>query len=178
MSLDKDVTCVSQAMFSGRHRVTAREDGSYFLDRDPNRFRHVLNYLRDGEAAALPRADDQLRAELAVEAEYYGLEGMRRMLEGAYPAYISELEGEDVIHGPLGPLRQGSVVVRGPDWKWSMQDGGPGTRGRVAAIGQLGGVPGWVQVKWPNGHFNGYGRPAIQYLSTAVSDVIQCSDAL
>lgn len=34
-------------MFSGRHRLVAEEDGSYFIDRDPHCFRMVLNYLRD-----------------------------------------------------------------------------------------------------------------------------------
>jgi hypothetical protein len=172
-------------MYSGRHRVQARSDGSYFLDRDPLRFKHVLNYLRDGDDAALPR-DAQLRAELRVEADYYGLPGMRAALEdpdhggalkgqadtGGGGAHASEVEGEDVLRGPgrMGTVRAGSVVVRGPDWKWGIQDGGPGTRGRVAAIGQLGGVPGWVQVKWPNGHFNGCVRVCAAVSMAATCD--------
>jgi hypothetical protein len=35
------------AMFSSRHQ-TARVNGAVFIDRDGLRFRHVLNYLRDG----------------------------------------------------------------------------------------------------------------------------------
>ncbi|KAI9493894.1 hypothetical protein BDB00DRAFT_821161 [Zychaea mexicana] len=34
-------------MFSGRHALEPEHDGSYFIDRDPLRFRLVLNYLRD-----------------------------------------------------------------------------------------------------------------------------------
>jgi len=36
------------AMFSGRHALTADEDGSYFIDRDGKHFGHILNFLRQG----------------------------------------------------------------------------------------------------------------------------------
>ena len=38
-------------MFSGRHDIEAMKcsDGSVFIDRDGTHFRHILNYLRDGE---------------------------------------------------------------------------------------------------------------------------------
>ena len=38
-------------MFSGRHDLKAMQckDGSYFIDRDETHFRHILNFLRDGE---------------------------------------------------------------------------------------------------------------------------------
>ncbi len=37
------------ALFSGRFRVDKEEDGTIFIDRDPELFRRVLAYLRDGE---------------------------------------------------------------------------------------------------------------------------------
>jgi len=39
------------AMFSGRHNLEYMQckDGSFFIDRDGTHFRHILNYLRDGE---------------------------------------------------------------------------------------------------------------------------------
>ena len=36
------------AMFSGRHLLNAQEDGTVFLDRDPELFSNVLQFLRTG----------------------------------------------------------------------------------------------------------------------------------
>ena len=44
------------AMFSGRHLTAIDEDGRYFIDRDGTHFRHILNFLRDGETY-LPTED-------------------------------------------------------------------------------------------------------------------------
>ncbi len=50
------------AMFSGRHELQREPDGSFFIDRDGAHFRHILNFLRDGQVdtETLPR--DQVRA--------------------------------------------------------------------------------------------------------------------
>ena len=45
-----------------------------YLDRDSTQFRHILNYLRG--SPFLPSANDDLE-ELAIEADYYGLERLR-----------------------------------------------------------------------------------------------------
>ena len=41
-----------EAMFSGRHTLTATEEGTYFIDRDATHFRYILNYLPHGRAAS------------------------------------------------------------------------------------------------------------------------------
>ncbi|MBN2875798.1 MAG: hypothetical protein JXM71_11945, partial [Spirochaetales bacterium] len=46
----------------------------------------------------------------------------------------------------------GTRVVRGKDWKWSDQDGGPGKLGTIIEAPS----GGWVRVKWDNGHENSY----------------------
>ena len=46
----------------------------------------------------------------------------------------------------------GSRVVRGPDWKYDVQDGDGS--GRV--IGPVAGEPGWVEVQWDNGNHGKY----------------------
>ena len=53
----------------------------------------------------------------------------------------------------------GSRVVRGPDWQWGDQDGGPGHVGTVVTIGRVQHVqcpPGTVQVVWDHGVSQNY----------------------
>lgn len=35
----------------------------------------------------------------------------------------------------MPPLSVGQAVVRGPDWRWGRQDGGPGQTGVVESVG-------------------------------------------
>lgn len=66
-----------ESMFSGRHAVPACQssDGSFFIDRDGSHFRHVLNFLRIGSVITLPETEVG-KEELAIEADFYGLEGL------------------------------------------------------------------------------------------------------
>jgi uncharacterized protein YjbI with pentapeptide repeats len=59
------------AMFSGRHTLRKDPDkGHVFVDRDGTHFRHILNWLRDGD---VPILKDSVYSELLREAEYYQL---------------------------------------------------------------------------------------------------------
>lgn len=64
-------------MFSGRHDVQSEPDGSYFIDRDGEHFRFVLNFLRDGalDAQALPSDRSSVR-QIICEARYYQLDAL------------------------------------------------------------------------------------------------------
>ena len=53
-------------------------------------------------------------------------------------------------------LKPGDEVVRGPDWIWSDQDGGPGTIGIVVKLDATMQEETWYIVEWPNGDKNGY----------------------
>jgi hypothetical protein len=67
------------AMFSGSgFDLTLNEDGAYFLDRDGTQFRHVLNYLRGAFDVSI--LSEGARRELRVEADFYNLEGLVRLL--------------------------------------------------------------------------------------------------
>ena len=70
-------------MFSGRHDLETMQckDGSFFIDRDGTYFRHILNYLRDGEEVieSFPKSPDVL-SELLREAKFYQLDGLVSML--------------------------------------------------------------------------------------------------
>ena len=71
-------------MFSGRHDLATMqcEDGSFFIDRDGTHFRHILNYLRDGEEAveSFPKSSDVL-LELIRETKFYQLDGLTSVLK-------------------------------------------------------------------------------------------------
>ncbi|CAN6559159.1 unnamed protein product [Malus baccata var. baccata] len=61
------------AMFSGRHTLRQDKKGYVFIDRDGEHFRHILNWLRDGE---IPKLEAAQFAELVKEAKYYQLLGL------------------------------------------------------------------------------------------------------
>jgi len=71
-------------MFSGRHDLEAMKcgDGSFFIDRDGTHFRHILNYLRDGQEVVrwFPKSFEALR-EIFCEARYYQLENLINALK-------------------------------------------------------------------------------------------------
>ena len=71
-------------MFSGRHDLETMQckDGSFFIDRDGTHFRHILNYLRDGEEAveSIPISSDIL-SELVREAKFYQLDDLASLLK-------------------------------------------------------------------------------------------------
>jgi len=50
--------------------------------------------------------------------------------------------------------RVGLRVKRGPNWKWSNQDGGPGRLGRLVESGPT--SPSWCRVQWDSGVINNY----------------------
>ena len=56
--------------------VSEMTDGAVFLDRDPDTFRLVLNYLRNKELTEINRK--QMK-DLCIEAKYFGLEGLEQM---------------------------------------------------------------------------------------------------
>ncbi len=51
--------------------------GCIFIDRDGKRFRHVLNFLREGK---IHMSDPALAEELITEAEYFQLEELKAVL--------------------------------------------------------------------------------------------------
>ena len=69
-------------MFSGRMSLRRDRDGNYFIDRDGQSFRHVLNFLRDG---TLPPhgASDSMRREMKMEAAFYQIPQLLRWAQGS-----------------------------------------------------------------------------------------------
>lgn len=82
-TLTKDPNSMLAAMFSGRFKMTPSKDGTLFIDRDGTYFRFILNYLRDGKLS-LPEGATFLE-EIAVEAEFYQIQGILDELKGPRP---------------------------------------------------------------------------------------------
>ena len=71
------------SLVSGALPSTKDETGAFFIDRDPVAFATILNYMRepDKRAFSLP-SGQQERAQLAREADFYCLEGLKALLAG------------------------------------------------------------------------------------------------
>lgn len=69
-------------MFSGRWELKPEEDGSYFIDRDPTVFRHVLN-LR-GQPPSLNLLSTQELQQLKEDAEFYQLPKLSEYLRTSF----------------------------------------------------------------------------------------------
>lgn len=81
-------------LLSGRMESARDEKGAYFIDRSPKYFDCILQFLRTGE---LEYSDDINRVQLIKEAEFYGLETMKRALE----KQIAEEAKEELVTGPM-----------------------------------------------------------------------------
>ena len=67
------------------------KDGSYFIDRDPERFKQILNYLRDDELGDLTRAELN---NLKIDARYFMLENLLGIINERLDNSQNILEGK------------------------------------------------------------------------------------
>ncbi len=69
------------AMLSGRFQQLVDQEGYIFIDRDGDRFKHILNYLRTN-TIHLPRHANKLYKyeDIIEEAEFYGLNELAEIL--------------------------------------------------------------------------------------------------
>ncbi|CAM9927845.1 unnamed protein product [Ectocarpus fasciculatus] len=71
--------CMLASMFRGKFNMETDEEGFAFIDRDGERFRHVLNFLR---CSSLPSFDEAWRyEEIMEEADFYAIEELRELCE-------------------------------------------------------------------------------------------------
>lgn len=68
------------ALASGRHHLNREEDGSIFIDRSPDFFPIILEYLRNGGKYFEAPEDLHDRDQLLLEAEFYSLHSMAAKL--------------------------------------------------------------------------------------------------
>ena len=82
-----------------------------FVDRDPTHFRHVLNYLRSGVVTA--PADDDAKAELLLELEFYALHDFARGLCGPVLDLTKHLDAAGVLEDRADEARLRHVFASG-----------------------------------------------------------------
>ena len=63
-------------MFSGRHNLK-KIDGKVFIDRDPETFKMLINYLRNNLVVPPPLKHQNDRIQLNQELEFWGLNQYR-----------------------------------------------------------------------------------------------------
>jgi hypothetical protein len=102
----------------------AETDGGdvLFLDRDPDAFRNLLTYMRNGNLQSmLPRDDPTLCARILLEAEFFGIDPLlqevkataRRHMGGEEDDMASAAAAFDAEHGALADaLRAGILPSR------------------------------------------------------------------
>jgi hypothetical protein len=84
-TLTKDANSMLCRMFTGSLPSTRDALGRYFIDRDGDLFRYILDYLRDNNPEFIPN-DANLMLALLREAQFYQLEGLIHYLkERQYP---------------------------------------------------------------------------------------------
>jgi len=66
------VPSMLQAMFSGRHSLHPKKDGTYFFDRDPKIFKYVLSFLRNGKI--IWPENQRLKKLIQLEFDYFAID--------------------------------------------------------------------------------------------------------
>jgi hypothetical protein len=141
---------------SGTSWAETEGDGVLFLDRDPEAFRNLLTYMRNGSVQSmLPRDDPTLCTRILLEAEFFGIDPLlhevkamaHRHMGGEEEDMVSAAAAFDAEHGTVDDVvRAGILPSRffAPRVKqliptstfkeccWS--NGGPGMSYRVAAL--------------------------------------------
>lgn len=86
-------------MFSGKHTMCCDDKGNYFIDRDGELFRHILNFLRNPEEFEPQKLCADLFRNLQSEARYYGLLGhMFPYKSRICPVSVGSIKRQNLIY--------------------------------------------------------------------------------
>ena len=80
-TLLKEPESALAGIVTGGNKLAKDQDGCYFIDRDARRFKHILNYLRDGEIPS--KVAKEMGEELLAEAKYFGIQSLASNLKAA-----------------------------------------------------------------------------------------------
>ncbi len=85
------------------------DDNAFFLDRDPETFAVILDFLR---TRTYLRRDDVSAARVKLEAEYFNLDGLIAALDEAQNAHEGEDEPKRVIVAYVSVLDKNNVIAK------------------------------------------------------------------
>eukprot|EP00112_Aurelia_sp_Birch-Aquarium-sp1_P025512 Seg851.3 transcript_id=Seg851.3/GoldUCD/mRNA.D3Y31 product="BTB/POZ domain-containing protein KCTD14" protein_id=Seg851.3/GoldUCD/D3Y31 len=117
-TLRKEPESMLAMMFSESFDFKQCEDGTYFIDRDGSRFRHVLGYLRDGELSR--KVIKVFGEELLIEAAFYGLVQFQNLLKTTMNEI--KLEEENVLSNVKNNIIA-KIVEEGSQIRAKMESG-------------------------------------------------------
>ena len=80
-------------MFSGRWKTETQEDGSYFINRDGDAFKHIASYLR-GQLKVEDLNEKELK-QLEEDANYYQLEELFNAIHVPQQSFTFKLNSDD-----------------------------------------------------------------------------------
>eukprot|EP01032_Pedospumella_encystans_P009113 gene9113-10760_t len=93
---------LAKMVAAGTGAARVDDKGNYFIDRDSELFRHILNFLREAEDFSLI-----LTGDLQMEARYYGLLGsMFPYRPHLVEATVSSINRENLLGQQQGPTTQ------------------------------------------------------------------------
>eukprot|EP01125_Pyxidicula_operculata_P022867 TRINITY_DN963_c0_g1_i1.p1 TRINITY_DN963_c0_g1~~TRINITY_DN963_c0_g1_i1.p1 ORF type:complete len:261 (+),score=4.28 TRINITY_DN963_c0_g1_i1:50-784(+) len=103
------------SMFSGHFNTQPNEDGSFFIDKDPFAFRHILNYLRGDLECYIKYLSDQELSILLHESIYYGLKGLEETITEHFSTKESKVmkrtTSKTLVKAAASTLKKGNYVV-------------------------------------------------------------------
>ena len=80
-TLLKEPESALAGIVTGCNELAKDKDGCYFIDRDARRFKHILNYLRDGEIPS--KVAKEMGEELVAEAKFFGIQSLASTMKAA-----------------------------------------------------------------------------------------------
>ena len=78
-TLMKDEDSLLVSLVTGNLDSHQSNDGFFYIDRDGTRFKHILNFLRDGKIPE--KVFSELGEELMIEADFFELRSLKRALD-------------------------------------------------------------------------------------------------
>lgn len=67
-------------IFSNKDKIEKDKNGNYFIDRDGESFRYILNWLRDKDSTHFPRKRSEIYNLLKNDVKFYNLKSLERIL--------------------------------------------------------------------------------------------------